>query len=163
MRIFMLIIVGGLLNGCAGAADIKPGQVRGLERNGYVKTTEGLALAVRGCSDTEVWQGALAAVTTLRSSSWQTGKQLAILRADQAAGRIEAIDERTIVGTTSYVGVFLHPPVGDLRLVEVSAFWKNRMAATENPWELAVLQSIEARLGPCVAQVEPLPAVRVKP
>ena len=43
-----------LLAGCAAAADIKPGQVRGIDDRGYVKTTEGFALAVTGCN--EVWQ-----------------------------------------------------------------------------------------------------------
>jgi len=50
-----------------------------------------------------------------------------------------------------------------MRLVEVSAFWKNRMAVPDNPWERDVLTSIRLRLGACVAEVEAPAAVRVKP
>lgn len=143
------IALAVVLTGCASAANIKPGVVRGLER-GYIRTTEGLALATRGCADEELWRRTLDAVRTLESPSWQVGKQLRVLQANFEAGRIDAIDERTFVGTTSYVGIFLHRLAGDLRLLEVSAFWKTRMTVTENPWEMAVLRGIEARLSGCV-------------
>jgi len=43
-----------LLAGCPSANDIKPGTIRGVDSaSGYVKTTEGFGIALRGCQDAD--------------------------------------------------------------------------------------------------------------
>lgn len=165
----ILIALAILLTGCATAANIKSGVVRGLGPAGTLKTTEGVALVTNGCSAAQVWRAALEGT---RNSPVE------ILQADEEAGRIDA---RAAAGwswanyfvfgvfaqsTDAYIGVFIQtlPPRTDLRLIEVSAFWNNRMSVDENPWEQRLLRAIVERL-PCkimasdeVIRDVPLPA-----
>lgn len=152
-RALLMLLAAVSLAGCASASDIKPGAISGLAGQGYLKTTEGFAIVTSGCSDAQLWTVALTTARMLKPSSWQVGGPLVILSADERAGVIRAEDPRTFVGTTSYVGIFLRRLDGELRLIEVSAFWKNRMAATANPWETELLAAIRARL-PCVVPSE---------
>jgi len=149
----LILLAAVSLAGCASAGDIKPGAISGLAGQGYLKTTEGFGIVTSGCSDAELWAVALTTARTLKPSSWQVGGPLVILSADERAGVIRAEDPRTFVGTTSYVGIFLRRLDGELRLIEVSAFWKNRIAATANPWETELLAAMRARL-PCVVPSE---------
>lgn len=110
-------------------------------------------MVTRGCSDTEVWDAALGAARDLRPKDWRIGDQLTVSNAQPEHSRIIAYDPRTFVGTTSYVGIYIHRLRDDTRMVEVTAIWRNRMAATENPWEGHLLRAISARL-PCVVPSE---------
>ena len=152
-----------ILAGCASSADIKPGRVSGIDKRGYVKTTEGFAHVVRvgdaqgaqgRCSEAKLWTETLEAVKNIRPNDWRIGKALVLLDANERTGRIRAEDPRTFVGTTSYVGVFVQRLSEDLRLIEVSAQWKNRMAATDNPWEDHLLAGIRSRLQECLVPPE---------
>lgn len=149
-----LVALALLFTGCASAADIKPGAIRGLDGRGYVKTTEGFGIALRGCSDAQIWRAALAAVEEVRPRSSRIGDRLTVTEADEVRGRITAVDSylQAFAGG-SYVGVFIHRLSPDDRLVEVTAFWRSRMGATANPWERIVLEEIERRL-PCVVPAE---------
>ena len=117
-----------LLAGCATAADIKPGVVRGLDDRGYVKTTEGFAVAVSGCTDADIWQAvrASAAETHVSDSTnfWRP-RSLTVLDDDATAGVLRAKDDGWL-NAVSYVGLYLHRVRPDLRLVEVTAFWHGR-------------------------------------
>ena len=150
----VLIALAVLLTGCATASDIKPGVIRGLDDRGYVKTTEGFGIVARGCPDGDVWKAALGAVENTRPGKWGIGERLIVLDADEASGRITAVDDymQAFFGG-SYVGVFIHRLNADSRLVEVSAFWRSRTAAAANPWERVLLQEIERRL-PCVVPAD---------
>lgn len=149
-----VLAVAVLAAGCASSADIKPGVVSGIDKRGYVKTTEGFGHLVRGCPDSKVWTETLNSVKTIRPNDWRLGKALVLLDADEAAGRIRAEDPRTFVGTTSFIGVFIHRLSEDTRLIEVSAQWKTRMTVTENPWEGYLLQDIGSRLYGCLLPPE---------
>ena len=91
---------------------------------------------------------------TNRPNVWRIGKEPVLLDANERTGRIRAEDPRTFVATTSYIGVFVHRLNEDLRLIEVSALWKNRMAATDNPWEVHLLAGIRSRLQECLVPPE---------
>lgn len=140
--------------GCATGGDIKPGVVRGVDDRGYVKTTEGFGVVARGCLDADIWKAALGAVENTRPRRWGIGERLIVLDANEATGRIRAVDDymQAFFGG-SYVGVFIHRLNAEDRLVEVSAFWRSRTAAAVNPWESIVLREIEQRL-PCVIPAE---------
>jgi hypothetical protein len=148
-----LLLLTLLLAACATAADIKPGVVRGLDGR-YVKTSEGFGVALRGCSDVQIWRAALGAVEDVRPRSARIGDRLTVTDADEARGRIAAVDSylQAFAGG-SYVGVFIHRLNAEDRLVEVSAFWRSRIGAAVNPWERIVLEEIERRL-PCVVPAE---------
>jgi len=133
--------------------DLKPGVIHGLDDRGYVRTTEGFGVVTRGCSDAKVWDAALGAVRDLRPNDWRIGKQLTVSNEQPEPFRIIAYDPRTFVGTTSYVGVYIHRLNDDTRMVEVTAIWRTRMTVTENPWEGHLLRAISARL-PCVVPSE---------
>jgi hypothetical protein len=157
VRLFItLVFCAALVAGCASSTDIKPGQVSGIDKRGYVKTTEGFGHVVTraACPDAKILTETLETVKTIRPNDWRIGKALVLLDADERAGRIHAEDPRAFVGTTSYIGVFVHRLSEELRLIEVSAQWKNRMAATENPWEGHLLQEIGRRLHECLVPPE---------
>ncbi len=148
-----IVIVAVSLEGCAGAGDIKPGRVRGPDGEGYVKTTEGFGIVTSGCPDSQLWTVARDTARTLRPSDWQIGGPLEILSTDESAGVIRAEDFRPFLGTTSYVGIYIHRLSPEIRLVEVTAFWKTRMSATANPWEKHLLRAMSSRLS-CVVPPE---------
>lgn len=156
VSLLTLVLCTALAAGCASSTDIKPGRVSGTDKRGYVKTTEGFGhlVTLRACPDAKIWTEILETVKTIRPNDWRIGKALVLLDADERAGRIRAEDPRTFVGTTSYIGVFVHHLSEDLRLIEVNAQWKNRMAATENPWEDYLLQEIGRRLHECLVPPE---------
>lgn len=119
-----------------------------------MKTTDGLGHLVRSCSDTKVWTETLDSVKTTRPNDGRLGQALVVLDADEAADRIRAEDPGTFVGTTSFIGVFIHRLSEDTRLIAVSAQWKTRMTITQNPWEGYLLQEIASRLYECLVPPE---------
>lgn len=162
-KLVTLVVVVVVVVGCASSSDIKPGRVSGLDKRGYVKTTEGFGHVARvsgaqvtqvPCSEAQIWTGTLEAVKNTRPNDWRIGKALVLLDENERTGRIRAEDPRTFVGTTSYIGVFIHRLSDDLRLIEVSAQWKTRMTVTENPWESHLLAGIRSRLQECIVPPE---------
>lgn len=145
-----------LLGGCATAADIKPGVVQGIDDRGYVKTTEGFAVAVNGCTDPEIWRAARASVSEVRvsdSTNFWRPRSLTVLDDDDTAGVLRAKDDGWLNGV-SYVGLYLHRVRPELRLVEVTAFWHGRTVVLSNPWEDALLSDIRTRLAACLMPSE---------
>lgn len=143
-----------LLGGCATAADIKPGVIRGLNDEGYVKTSEGFGVVTRGCPDPELWAVILETAKTFRPSGhvFEYGPLL-IISADEPTGVIRAHDPMNFWRKGSYVGVFIHRLTEDTRLVEVSSFWDTRTVVLKNPWERDLLGELVRRL-PCVVPSE---------
>jgi hypothetical protein len=139
-----------LLSGCATAADIKPGIVRGLDDDGYVKTTEGFGIVTSGCPDSQLWTVALETATMFRPTGhvFSYGP-LKILTADEAAGVIKAEDPGNFWRKGSYVGIFIHRVREDRRLIEVTSFWDTKSVVVRNPWEKDLLRALKDRL-PCV-------------
>lgn len=141
-----------LFTGCASAADIKPGLIRGIDDRGFVKTTEGFALALAGCSEPEIWSAMRAAASDVRvsdSTNFWRPRSLTILDEDERGGVLRAKDDGWL-NAVSYVGIYLHRVRPDLRLVEVTSFWKGRTVVLQNPWEQALLENLRLRLGNCV-------------
>jgi hypothetical protein len=151
-------LVGGLavllLGGCATAADIKPGIIRGLDDRGYVKTSEGFGIVTRGCPDADLWAAVVETATTLRPSghAFSYGP-LRILSADEGAGTLRAEDPATFWRKGSYVGIFIHRLSEDMRLIEASSFWDTKSVVLKNPWERDLLDELLRRL-PCVVPSE---------
>ena len=123
-RLAALGLLAALLAGCATAADIKPGVIRGLDDRGYVKTTEGFGIVSQGCPDGELWRTVLETARTFRPSGhvFEYGPLL-ILSADEAGGVIRGHDPMNFWRKGSYVGIFIHRLTEELRLIEVSSFW----------------------------------------
>ena len=148
-----------LLAGCAGVGDLKPGVARRVDKRGFVETTDGYGIAVRGCSDQELWATILETAKTLEPVAPMPFQEntrfgpLRILDADPRRGVIRAKDPQKWGKPTSYVGIFLHPPKDDIRLIEVSALWEGRTATANNPWEGSLLRAFRERL-PCVIPSE---------
>lgn len=142
-----------LLSGCATAADIKPGIVRGVD-DGYVKTTEGFGIVTQGCPDGELWATVLETARTFRPSGhvFDYGP-LVILSADENEGVIHAHDPMNFWRKGSYVGLFIHHLTPELRLIEASSFWDTRTVVLKNPWERDLLGELVRKL-PCVVPSE---------
>jgi hypothetical protein len=142
-----------LITGCATAADIKSGVIRGLD-DGYVKTTEGFGIVTKGCPDSELWAVTLETAWTFRPSGhvFEYGPLL-ILSADEGSGVIRAHDPMNFWRKGSYVGIFIHQLSDDLRLIEVSSFWDTRTVVLRNPWERDLLGELMRRL-PCLVSSE---------
>lgn len=143
-----------LLGGCATAADIKPGVIRGLNDEGYVKTTEGFGIVTRGCPDPELWTVILETAKTFRPTGhvFEYGPLL-IVSADEPSGVIKGHDPMNFWRKGSYVGIFIHRLTEDTRLVEVSSFWDTRTVVLKNPWERDLLGELVRRLR-CVVPSE---------
>lgn len=152
IRRAVCLLVAVPLAGCATASDIKPGVIRGVDDRGYVKTTEGFALALSGCSDAEIWRAVRLSASQVRvsdSTSFWKPRSLGLLDVDELAGSLRAKDDGWLNGV-SYVGIYLHRVRPDLRLVEVTAFWHGRSVVLRNPWEPALLEDLRSRLAACV-------------
>jgi hypothetical protein len=146
-RFAWLLVVVGLFAGCATAADIKPGVVRGLDGR-YVKTSEGFGIVTRGCPDPEVWTVILETARTFRPTGhvFEYGP-LRIISADEASGVIKAEDPMNFWRKGSYVGIFIHRLKDDIRLIEVSSFWDTKSVVLKNPWERDLLGTVYAGAG----------------
>jgi hypothetical protein len=153
-RFVLLCVVVGIFAGCATAADIKPGVIRGLNDQGYVRTTEGFGIVTRGCPDPELWAVILETAKTFRPSGhvFEYGPLL-IISADEPSGVIKAHDPMNFWRKGSYVGIFIHRLTEDTRLVEVSSFWDTRTVVLKNPWERDLLSELARKL-PCVISSE---------
>jgi hypothetical protein len=145
-----LSILALLLCGCATAADIKPGVVRGVDDSGFVKTTEGFGIVTSGCPDSQIWTVTLETATTFRPTRhvFSYGP-LTILSADEPTGVIKAEDPSNFWRTGSFVGIFIHRLREDRPLIEVTSFWDTKSVVITNPWETDLLGAIRDRL-PCV-------------
>jgi len=154
LRALVMLLAAVFLVGCASAGDIKPGTIRGLDDDGYVKTTEGFGVVTRGCPDSQLWMAALETAATLRPTGhFFSYGPLKILSADEAAGVIKAEDPMNFWRKGSYVGIFIHRLREDTRLVEVTSFWDTKSVVITNPWEKDLLRAISVRL-PCVVPSE---------
>jgi hypothetical protein len=153
-RLASVCLLAALLAGCATAADIKPGVIRGLDDRGYVKTSEGFGIVTRGCPDAELWAAVHETATTLRPAghAFSYGP-LRILTADESGGVLRAEDPATFWRKGSYVGIFIHRLTDDTRLIEASSFWDTKSVVLKNPWERDLLDALLRRL-PCVVPSE---------
>jgi len=125
MKALVILVVLGMVLGCAGSGNLKPGTPRGMLEDGFDKTTEGLSMTIRGRSLDEVWQAAV------------RGAQ-AVTRADSRAKIVEQHPPRVIkltgsnflgIETVSYTGIFLIPD-GETIQVQATKIYKARMALT---------------------------------
>ena len=104
-----------LLAGCAGVGDLKPGVARRIDKRGFVETTDGYGIAVRGCSDQELWATILETAETLEPVAPMPFQEntrfgpLRILDADPARGVIRATDPQTWGNRPlTWVSSFIH-------------------------------------------------------
>jgi hypothetical protein len=126
--------------GCTTVDNLKPGVARGTMESGFMKTTEGLSMAVPNRSYAEVWAAAEKAMRT----------QLTLVSADPARGVLRGADVNFLGLDKGYVGVFITPttPAAPSYTVEVSKILKNRTNIdTLQDFEVTILRAIQADVG----------------
>ena len=126
--------------GCNTVDNLKPGVARGTLESGFMKTTEGLSMAIPNRSYAEVWAAAEKAMR----------EQLTLVSADQAHGVLRGADVNFLGLDKGYVGVFITPttPAAPAYTVEVSKILKNRTDIDLGTnFEVTILRAIQADVG----------------
>ena len=117
---------------CTSINDLKPGSARGTIESGFMKTTEGLSLTVRGRSYDDMWAAAVAAMNEagIASTEMYTGP-LTIVDQDRSRGVIRAEETSHFGIIRAYVSIFISPTTPDSAayVVEVSKILRDRMGA----------------------------------
>ena len=129
-----------LLAGCTTVGNLKPGIARGTLESGFMKTTEGLSMAIPNRSYREVWAAAEKAMRA----------QLTLVSADPARGVLRGADVNFLGLDKGYVGVFITPttPAAPSYTVEVSKILKNRTSIDVlKDFEVTILRAIQADVG----------------
>jgi len=140
MRLLALLLMG-LLAGCAGVADLKPGTLSGGTRDGFERTSEGLALTVRGRSLVDVW------AATLRGANAVTRTTAYSRMVDQQPNQFIKMEGQSPVdGSVFYTGIFL-VPVSDAIQVQASKLYLVRWVLVPyGPSEADYLRAIQREL-----------------
>jgi len=140
------------LTACATSIDsLTPGTPLGTTERGFMKTTTGLSLTVRGRSYDQVWAAADAAMARAVTADAGTfSETLALIDEDKARGVIRAAARNPLGVTWAYVGIFVSPvtPTAAAYVVAVSQKLKSEAEVVEGrDWELELLRAIQAGLG----------------
>ena len=141
-KTLLSLTLASALTACTTVDTLKPGVDRGTREHGFMKTTEGLALAIPNRSYAEVWAAAEKAVRA----------QLTLVTADPARGILRAADVNFLGLDKCYVGVFITPatPGAPAYTVEVSQILKNRTSIDVlglMQFETTILRAIQADVG----------------
>jgi hypothetical protein len=128
---------------------LTPGTPLGTTERGFMKTTTGLSLTVRGRSYEQVWaaaDGAMARAVTAESG--QFSEKLALIDYDKARGVIRSAVLNPLGSTEAYVGIFVSPvtPTAAAYVVSVSQKRKDVAGVMGRDWEAELLRAIQAAL-----------------
>jgi hypothetical protein len=133
-----------LLASCTSLADLKPGVLRGVQEDGFDKTTEGISLTVHGRTVDEVWQAAMRGAQTVVQSD--SSSRIV----DTQPPRLIKLERKDFLGwfPQSYTGIFLQRN-DEAIVIEVSRINWGRMQVTEfGPSEGDYLRAIQRELAP---------------
>jgi hypothetical protein len=140
------------LAACATTIDsLTPGTPLGTTERGFMKTTAGLSLTVRGRSYDQVWAAAddaMARAVTAEAGTFS--ETLALIDDDKARGVIRAAVRNPLGATRAYVGIFVSPvtPNAAAYVVSVSQKLKSEAEVIEGrDWEAELLRAIQAAVG----------------
>jgi hypothetical protein len=139
----LLMLLVRLLTACAGADDLKPGIARGVQEDGFEKTTEGLSLTVHDRTVDDVWTAAMRGVQTVVQSDASSRI------VEERRPAMIKLERKDFLGwfPQSYMGIFLKP-VERAIVIEVSKINWGRMQVTEfGPTEGDYLRAIQRELG----------------
>jgi hypothetical protein len=146
----LLVGVAALVNACTTIDSLKPGVTRGTYESGFLKTTEGLALEVRGRSYDDIWAAADTAVTSAGTvSAGVYSGRLRVVESHKDSGVIKSEEENFLGLTRAYVGIFIRPAKheADAYVIEVSKILKSRTEVIEGrDWEVDLLRAIQTNL-----------------
>jgi hypothetical protein len=130
------------LTGCTTVDNLKPGVARGTMESGFMKTTEGLSMAIPNRSYAEVWA---AAEKAMRAQG------LTVVSLDQAHGVLRSANQNFMGLDKAYIGIFITPttPAAPSYTVEVSKILKNRTDFFDSgtDFEVTLLRAIQADVG----------------
>ena len=130
---------------------LTPGTPLGTTERGFMKTTAGLSLTVRGRSYDQVWAAADSAMAQAVTAEAGTfSETLALIDDDKARGVIRAAVRNPLGATRAYVGIFVSPvtPTAAAYVVSVSQKLKSEAEVIEGrDWAAELLRSIQAAVG----------------
>ena len=151
LRLLFALAVLSLV-ACATSIDsLTPGTPLGTTERGFMKTTSGLSLTVRGRSYDQVWAAADAAMArAVVAESGKFSETLALIDDDKARGVIRSAVRNPLGATRAYVGIFVSPvtPNAPAYTVSVSQKLKSEAEVIKGrDWEVELLRAIQAAVG----------------
>jgi hypothetical protein len=140
------------LAACATSIDsLTPGTPLGTTERGFMKTTTGLSLTVRGRSYDQVWNAADAAMArAVTAEAGPFSETLALIDYDKARGVLRSAVRNPLGQTRAYVAIFVSPvtPTADAYVVSVSQKLKSAAEVIEGrDWEVELLRAIQTMVG----------------
>jgi len=130
---------------------LTPGTPLGTTERGFMKTTTGLSLTVRGRSYDQVWAAADSAMArAVTADAGRFSETLALIDDDKARGVIRAAVRNPLGATRAYVGIFVSPvtPTAAAYVVSVSQKLKSEAEVIEGrDWAAELLRAIQAAVG----------------
>ena len=141
------------LAACATSSidSLTPGTPLGTTERGFMKTTTGLSLTVRGRSYDQVWAAADSAMAqAVTAEAGRFSETLALIDDDKARGVIRAAVRSPLGSTRAYVGIFVSPvaPAAPAYVVSVSQKLKSEAEVIEGrDWAAELLRAIQTAVG----------------
>jgi hypothetical protein len=129
---------------------LTPGTPLGTTERGFMKTTTGLSLTVRGRSYDQVWAAADSAMArAVTAEAGRFSETLALIDDDKARGVIRAAVRNPLGETRAYVGIFVSPvtPTAAAYVVSVSQKLKSEAEIKGRDWEAELLRAIQTAVG----------------
>jgi len=126
MKVLMVLLIGGLITGCATVGSLQPG-------------SGGSTFEVHGKTYDEIWKASVRAMSN----------NLTIVESDRVSGTIKSEARAGMATWGEVVGLFIRPtsPDADKYTVEVQSLKRMRTQITGQNWEPSVIANIKAELG----------------
>ena len=152
MILRLLLAAALLLAACASSIDsLSPGTPLGTTDRGFMKTTTGLSMTVRGRSFDQVWSAADDAMSrAVTAPAGTLSETLALIDVKKSQGVIRASVQNSLGVTRAYVGIFVSPvtPNAPAYVVTVSQKLKSEAELIQGrDWEVELLRAIQAMVG----------------
>jgi hypothetical protein len=150
---FVLALALVFLAACATTTidSLTPGTPVGTTERGFMKTTTGLSLTVRGRSYDQVWAAADSAMArAVTREAGRFSETLALIDDDKARGVIRAAVRNPLGDTRGYVGIFVSPVTPSAAAYVVSVSQARKSEAEVIPgrdWAADLLEMVQAAVG----------------